>query len=230
VALARRGDEPTARQIALAITDDDERDWALDEIARIVADGGQWSAGFALAAHIVDAAQRAHTEADLAIAWARAGHAVAAQRFAAQLAALAERLRAFGAITDPLVAQGRKATALATLAHLHEPNARSRYQSALVAALAAHGELVAAQGLARSVARPLDRARALVAIARAATIEGGDHSRLALGEALCAAAALGRKETFTCLGWAAETLGALGGAELLLAAASALDEVDSWWG
>ncbi len=51
-----------------------------------------------------------------------------------------------------------------------------------------------------------------------------------LGEGLRIAAALGRAETFRCLDWAADTLAQLGGAELLLAAASALDEIDSWWG
>ncbi|HEX9440402.1 MAG TPA: hypothetical protein VF909_12005, partial [Roseiflexaceae bacterium] len=244
VALARGGDEPAARNIALEIADDDERDWALDEIARIVADKGDWSAAFALAARIIDAEQRVRTEADLAIAWARAGHPAEAHAHAGQLALPIERLRSYVAIVGPLVAHGRKNAALATLAQLHDPDARSRYQSALAAALAAQGELMAAQGVARSIARPLDRARALVAIAHAYSLpfdkltirrdEGdapadGEQNLLALGEAL-RAASLGRKETFTCLAWASETLAALGGAELLLAAASALDEIDSWWG
>ena len=230
VALARSGDEPAARQIALAIADDDERDWALDEIARIIAENGDWASAFALAGQISDGQQRAHTQADLAIAWARAGHAAEAHIHAGQLALPAERQRAYGAIVESLVAQGGTAAALATLTNLHDPNARSRYQSALAAALAAHGELVAAHGVARSVVRPLDRARAQVARARALAAADPEQSRLALGEALRAAATLGRKETFSCLGWAADTLAALGGAELLLSAASAMDEVDSWWG
>jgi hypothetical protein len=230
VALARSGDEPAARRIALAIADDDERDWALDEIARIIAEKSDWVAAFTLAAQIADGQQRARTEADLAIAWARAGHAAEAHARASQLALPAERQRAYAAIVEPLIAQGGTAAALSTLTHLHDPNARSRYQSALAAALAAHGELVAAHGVARSVVRALERARAQVARARACAAADPEQSRLALGEALRAAAMLGRKETFICLGWAADTLAALGGAELLLAAASALDEVDSWWG
>jgi hypothetical protein len=83
--------------------------------------------------------------------------------------------------------------------------------------------------MARAVPRPLDRARALTTIAWHSAGIDADQSQLALGEALRVAAALGRKETFFCLVWAAETLAALGGAELLLAATSALDEVDSWW-
>ena len=43
------------------------------------------------------------------------------------------------------------------------------------------------------------------------------------------AAGLGRDETLKCLAWATGTLAQLGGAELLLAAASAIEEVDSWW-
>jgi hypothetical protein len=230
VALGRRGDEPAARRIALAIADDDERDWALDEITRTIAEKGDWASAFALAAQIADAQQRAHTEADLAIAWARAGHAAEAHARAGQLALPAERQRGYAAIVESLIAQGGTAAALSTLTHLHDPNARSRYQSALAAALAAHGELVAAHGIARGVARALDRARALVAIARGYAAAAPEQSHLVLGEALRAAATLGRKETFICLGWAADTLAALGGAELLLAAASALDEVDSWWG
>ncbi len=229
VALARHGDTPAARQVALAIDDDDERDWALDEIARIVSDQGDWAAAFTLAAQITDAQQRARSEVDLAIAWARAGHAAEAHDWAAQIALASERLRAQAAIVEPLIAQGGKAVALATLTQLHEPNTRSRYQAALAAALAAHGELVAAHGIARGAPRPLDRARALTAIARASAWADAAQGRLALGEALRVAAALGRKETFTCLAWASSALAALGGAELLLAAASALDEVDSWW-
>jgi hypothetical protein len=229
VARARIGDRPGARRIALAIADDDERNWALDEIARAVAEYGDWSQAFELAEQIGDDQQCARTEADLAIAWARAGHAAAAHARAAQVPIATERLRALAAIAGPLVAQGGKATALATLTQTHDPNARSRYQSALATALADTHELVAAQALARSIARPLDRARALIALARASASAEPQQSHAALGEALRASAALGRRETFTCLGWAADTLAALGGAELLLAAASALDEVDSLW-
>ena len=51
-----------------------------------------------------------------------------------------------------------------------------------------------------------------------------------LATALRVAASLGRSETCACLAWAGDTLAKLGGAELLLATASALDEIDSWWG
>src|SRR4029078_10898737 len=115
---------------------------------------------------------------------------------AGQLALPAERQRAYAAIVEPLIVQGGTAAALSTLTHLHDPNARSRYQSALAAALAAHRELVAAHGVARSVVRPPDRARAQVALARACAELDSEQSRLALGEALRATATLGRKETF----------------------------------
>jgi hypothetical protein len=230
IALARSGDEPGGRRLASAIGDDDERFWALDELARLVAGAGDWAEAFGIAAQIGDTAQRARTEADLTIAWARAGAALEAHDQAARIALPSEQARAYAAITVPLVAAGGKARALATLANMHEPDPRSRYQAALTAALAAHGELVGAQGVARSIARPFDRARALVAIARAAAPIDREQAHQTLGEALRVVTALGRSETFTCLEWAAETLAKIGGAELLLAAASALDEVDSWWG
>jgi tetratricopeptide (TPR) repeat protein len=229
VALARNDAAVEGCRVAQGIVDDDERDWALDEISRILAGQGDWGAAFALTAHITDAQQRARTEVDLVIAWARAGHGAEAHEQAAQIALATERQRAQAAIVEALIVQGGRNIALATLTQLHEPTIRSRYQAALAAALAAHGELVAAHGMARAVPRPLDRARALTTIAWHSAGIDADQSQLALGEALRVAAALGRKETFFCLVWAAETLAALGGAELLLAATSALDEVDSWW-
>ncbi|HWQ15681.1 MAG TPA: hypothetical protein VNL77_22970, partial [Roseiflexaceae bacterium] len=106
-----------------------------------------------------------------------------------------------------------------------------RYQAAAAMALAGHGALDEALGLATHITRPLDRARALAAITRAAAQAGQrERASTALGEALQTAAALGRRETFQCLAWAADALAALGGAELLLAASGALDEIDSWWG
>ena len=230
VALARIGDQAAAQTIAMAIPDEDERGWALDELARLVAERGDWHTAFGLAALIGDPGQRARTEADLAIAWARAGDPVAAHHQAQQIAVSAEQMRAQIAIVGALVAVGGLPHALATLAAIPDPDARSRYQAALAAALAANGELVAAQGMARTTARPFDRARAFVAVARALAEHEPQQAHHALGEALRAAAPLGRTETFACLEWAADTLAALGGAELLLAAASALDEVDSWWG
>ncbi len=158
VALARNDAAAQACQVAQAIADDDERDWALDEISRIVAYQGDWDAAFLLTAQITDAQQRARTEVDLVIAWARASHAAEAHEQAAQIALATERQRAQATIVEPLIAQGGRNIALATLTQLHEPNIRSRYQAALAAALAAHGELVAAHGMARAVPRPLDRA------------------------------------------------------------------------
>ncbi len=229
VALVRRGDESNAFAIIDTIADDDERSWALDEVARIIAEQGDWPEAFALAERISDQEQRVRTTADLCIAWARAGDPLAAHNRAGHLTLPAEQSRAYAAIVGPLVAAGAKEHALKTLARLQEPGTRSRYQAALAAALAAHDELVGAHGVARTIPRPYERARALVAIAHAAAADK-EQAHQALGEALRAAAPLGRTEVFACLSWAAETLAAIGGVELLLAAASALDEVDTWWG
>jgi hypothetical protein len=230
VALAQHGNAADAQIVAEAIGDGDERDWALDELARLAAAIGDWDTALALSASIDDDAQRARSEADLAIVLARAGAITRAHALAARITIRTERARAQAMILGPLVAAGAKAQALETLAQLEEPDTRSRYQAALVAALAAHGELVAAQGLAHTIARPLDRARALVAIARAAAITDQHQGYMKLAQALRVAAALGRTETYACLAWAADTLAALGGGDLLLASANALEEIDSWWG
>jgi hypothetical protein len=228
VALARRGNAADARIVADAIGDDDERDWAFDELAHMAAGRADWDEAFALARLIVGAEQRARTATDLAIAWARSGAAQAAHARIPEIEAGAERLRAYTAIAGPLVAQGGLASARAELAALDDPEQRSRYGSALAAAVAAHGNPAEALAIGRTIARPLDRARALVAIARAA-MPDQTLAQQTLAAALRIAAALGRSEIFKCLEWSADTLARLGGADLLLAAASALDEIDSWW-
>ncbi len=230
VALAQHGNPSDARIVAEAIGDGDERDWALDELARLAAADNDWDAALALTNEIDDDAQRAHSAADLAITLARSGAAAQAHAQIEQIEIAAERTRAHGMILGPLVAAGAKAYALETLAHIQEPDARSRYQAALTAALAIHGDLLAAQGIARTIARPLDRARALVAIARAATDTNQRLTYHELAAALRIAAALGRSETCACLAWCGDTLAKLGGGELLLATASVLDDIDSWWG
>ncbi len=228
VALARRGNEADARIVADAIGDDDERDWAFDELAHMAAARGDWDEAFALARQIITAEQRAHTEADLTIAWARAGAARAAHNRVERIDSAAERIRVYTAIASSLIGQGGLADAHERLTAIGEPDQRSRYQGAIAAAAAAHGDLTTARATAHTIARPLDRARALTVIARSATSDR-ELAQQTLAEALRISAALGRSETFQCLEWAADALAQLGGAELLLAAASALDEIDSWW-
>jgi hypothetical protein len=230
VALARRGNDADARIVADAIDDDDERDWAFDELARMATTRGEWDAAFGLAAQIVDAAQRARTEADVVIAWGRAGEAAAAQARVERIESPSERLRVYTTLAGPLVVQRAVTTAQEIRELLHDPEQHSRYGAALAAALAASGDLAAAHAAVGGLARPIDRARALVALAQAAGAVDRPLAHSALGEALRTAAALGRAETLKCLEWAAGTLAQLGGVELLLAVASALDEIDSWWG
>ncbi|KPV53657.1 hypothetical protein SE17_08390, partial [Kouleothrix aurantiaca] len=103
------------------------------------------------------------------------------------------------------------------------------YQGAVASALANLGELGEAFALAQGIARPLDQARALAAVARAAAPADAQLAQRALAFAFQHAAELGRAETLRCLEWAAPTLAQLGGVDLLLAAASAIDEIDSWW-
>ncbi|NWG18930.1 MAG: hypothetical protein HXY39_01250, partial [Chloroflexi bacterium] len=104
-----------------------------------------------------------------------------------------------------------------------------RYLLAAAQALAAHGLADDALHVTARIARPLERARALVATARALAGNGAAlRAQELLGAALLTIAPSGRNETLQCLGWAADTLAVLGGSELLLAAAAALDEIDGW--
>ncbi|MFN8567773.1 MAG: hypothetical protein U0Z44_09700 [Kouleothrix sp.] len=86
-----------------------------------------------------------------------------------------------------------------------------------------------AHDLALAIARPAEQTRALAAVAQAATPHDPALARLALAQALQASACLGRSETFRCLEWAAAAFAQLAGPELLLGAASGIDEIDSWW-
>lgn len=229
VALARAGNAEDARIVAEAIGDDDERDWAFDELTRLAASTADWDEALALARQIVSAEQRARTTADLALAQARAGHSARAQALAQQIELPAERLRALMAIAEPLLGQGLLLRAEEQIALLNDPDQRSRYQGAVAGALAIHGELGEAFALAHGIARPLDLARALATVARAAAPTDAALAQQALACAFQHAAQLGRAETLRCLEWAAPTLAQLGGPELLLAAASSIDEIDSWW-
>ncbi len=229
VALARAGNAEDARIVAEAIGDDDERDWAFDELTRLAASTADWDEALALAEQIVSAEQRARTMADLALAQARAGYSARAHAFAQQIELPGERLRALMAIAEPLLSQGLLLRAEEQIAALGNPDQRSRYQGAVASALANLGELGEAFALAQGIARPLDQARALAAVARAAAPADAQLAQRALAFAFQHAAELGRAETLRCLEWAAPTLAQLGGVDLLLAAASAIDEIDSWW-
>ncbi len=229
VALARRGDYAGAEAVVYAIADDDERGWALEELARILAAEGRYREAFALAAQIGDDVERAQLEADLVIAWARSGEAAAAYARAEQIPLAAARARAQAALALPLVAAGARARAFLGVAELMAPDTGSRYLLAAAQALAAHGLADDALHVTARIARPLERARALVATARALAGNGAAlRAQELLGAALLTIAPSGRNETLQCLGWAADTLAVLGGSELLLAAAAALDEIDGW--
>lgn len=228
--LMRRGMMSEALNIARAITDPDERSWALDDLARLMVQRAIWQPAFDLVMEIDDHSQRERSEGDLIIAWARSGYPEQAQARALAMTSTVERLRALIAITEPLASFAEPEAMHRPLALLTDPDQRSRYQAAGSAALAAQGYYEAAQNLAVMIVRPYERARAFAALARALAIKGHrDQAQSALGLALREAAWLGRVETLTCLAWSAETLALLGGDDLLLSVASVLDELDTWW-
>lgn len=229
IALARCRDYATAETVALTITDEDERSWALDELARILATNGRHREAFALAAQIEDETARARLEADLTIAWARSGAAAAAHARAEQITVPAERARAQAAIAGPLVESGARARAFTSIAGVLPPDGRSRYLLAAAQALAAHDLPSDAREVTLLIPRPLERARALVATAHAfARQQDVRQTHDLLGQAFLTIAPLGRVETLQCIGWAAGALALIGGAELLLMAAAALNEIDAW--
>lgn len=228
--LMQRGMMSEALGIARAINDPDERSWAIDELARLMATRTIWPAAFELAAEIEDTGQRERTEGDLVIAWARGGYPQEALERAMALQSPAERLRTLIAISSPLAASPASEAIQKPIPLLSHPDQRSRYQAAGSAALASQGYYEAAEAMAMSIVRPLERARALAALAHALALGEQDmQAQSVLGLALREAAWLGRSETFSCLAWSAETLALLGGGDLLLSAASVLDELDSWW-
>ncbi len=243
VALARRGNDLEAQNIAFGIPDDDEREWALDELARQLAHSTRWPEAFALAAQIHNIEQRARTEADLAIAWARGGDPISAQAHAERIAHAAERVRALCAIAPALVAAGYANQFRPAATRTPTLDLRSRYQTAAVQALAASQQasgatqggqanegLDLAEALVSQIARPMEQARALIAITRAAALAGEPtRSQAALANAFRRTAQLGRNETFSCIASAADVFLLLAGPEILLAIASALDEIDGWW-
>ncbi len=233
LALVQQGNRTEGLEIARALTDDDERNWTLDELVRELASVGLWSPARQLCAEIGTQEQQAHTMANLAIARARAGDPLAALDLAGSIALPAEYIRAVTIIAPLLVAAGQVERALsiaqpaATQPHILQPAQSSRYLAVVAAALAEQGHMEQSRMVTHDIARPLDRARARLALAYAAAASSPQESfaelALALQEAL-----LGRDEAFRLLEEAVPTFATLGGAPLLLEVATVIDRLDSW--
>ncbi|WP_298819395.1 hypothetical protein [Chloroflexus sp.] len=212
VACVQAGDYEGAQEVLSRMTDDDERDWARDEIARILAGLGDWEAAIAQAAAIVADDQRARTSADLAIARARAGDVAMAVTMIRSIEVAAERARALVMAAPLLVAVGpTQADQLAN--ELLTGEARSRYRAALAVALAGQGELAAAATIARRIRRRNERVRAELAIV--AALDAKHPTTLSRLAATLTRAAIGREEMFRALELAAPILLRIGGAPLL---------------
>jgi tetratricopeptide (TPR) repeat protein len=239
VALAQHGSYEQALSIARGLADDDERDWALDELARVFAAAGYWQEAQQLADEISAEHQQARTLADLAIARARAGEPMIALQMANHITSMQSEFARAATLIAPLLVQiDRADIALALVqdqqylahlcvpAHTLLPPQVSRYLGTVVAALAEHGSLAQARDLIQHIQRPLDRARARIALAQAAADAHHDVAVAELGLAL-RAALLGRDEALRLLEQAVPLLAALGGAALMQEAAAAIDEVDN---
>jgi hypothetical protein len=235
VALGGGGDIEAAQQLAASLADDDERDWAFEELTRLLAHAARWDEAHAIGQRIGASEPRARILADVYTEQARHGEPVSAYALAAAISHAGERARALTAIAPLLVAAGHLSYALDGAPTLELPDARSRYESTLVAALAAQlasGSPIAgltwqgAHGLAQTIARPAERARALLALAECALPDRSLALRT-LGEALHIAAT-SRVGALRCLEHAAPLLAQLGGPALLEELSAALDEIDSW--
>jgi tetratricopeptide (TPR) repeat protein len=239
VALAQQGSYEQALSIARGLADDDERDWALDELARVLAAANYWQEAQDLADEIRAEHQQAQTLADLAVARARAGSPLAALQMANRITSIqSEFVRAVTLIAPLLVQADRADIALALVqdqqylehlcvpAHTLLPPQVSRYLGAVVAALAETGSLAQARDLIQHIQRPLERARARIALAQAAASAHHNVAVAELGLAL-RVALLGRNEAFRLLEQAVPVLVALGGSVLLQEVAAAIDEIDN---
>jgi hypothetical protein len=227
VALARFAQIAQAELIVGEIVDEDERDWVRGELARLLASAGDWDEAYRQADAAGDSERRDALLGELVVAQARAGHTHAALARSLRIGDQAIRNRALVASAVYFGAAGDRDAATEVLSAISDVDALSRGLSALAEATATQ-DLAGAQELARRAARPLDQARALAAVARAA--ENNPPTALpALGQALAIAANQGRAEMLRLLDLVAPTLARLGGRAALEAAALALDEVDDWW-
>ena len=240
VAIALAGAEEfiQAHEVVALLSDDDDRDWTLAELTGLLARAGRWEEARTAGQQIVDLDQRARTLAELAIQHARGGNPLLARNAAKEIELASERARALTAIVPLLVASGETTYAFADQELFDNPDARSRYQTALVSALATQASdvqsdtsqitaLLHARELALTIARPLDRVRALLALAQHGARSHPSFSRSSLGFAI-RTSAVGRSEALHCLELAAPLLAQIGGAKLLVDVSATLEEIDGW--
>lgn len=237
VALGSSGDYVQAQAVINLVNDQDERDWAFDELTRILASAGRWLEAYQSGRSIVDEDQRARTLAEVVIEQARQGDVLAAQEMALTIDHVNERNRALIVLGPLLLRADQRDLALKLQDHFAQPDAKSRYQTALVTGMldmATHlpttqaaNIWAEARHLALAIARPMERVRALIALADA-MIEHNPvlaQSSLGLAMRICANS---RGDALRGLEIAAPTFARLGGARLLVELATALGECDTW--
>lgn len=237
VALAGSGDYAQAQQVIARLNDPDERDWSLTELASALANVARWDEAYQAGHQITDELERAKCLHELALKQARQGDVVRAYESAITIEPFSERARALTALVPHLIAADQRETAFKTQELFASPDIRSRYQTALVTALLEYAtskssEQAAAiwadaRKLALTISRPMERVRALIALAHHVVDQNPVLAQSTLGLALRTASS-NRQETLRCLEWAAPTLVRLGGARLMVDVAKAIDDIDTW--
>ncbi len=238
VAQGRAGDMAAALTLIEELDDDDEYDWAVEELVQLLGEQGQWAEARRLAATMRAPEQQAQTRAALLLLQARTGNPLDALALLRDLQAVpAQYLRASTLLAPLLVAAGATDEALALIEDdlgdddrsdvpLLQPERRSRYRSLVVAAQARTGDVAGAREHIAAIAYPLDRARAHLAIAEVTATTDPPTARAALGAALTMLL-LGRDEAYRLLQHAVPVLATLDDGGLLLDIARALSEVDA---
>lgn len=237
VALAGSGDYVQAQQVIATLSDPDERDWSLTELAGLLATAARWDEAYQAGNQITDELERAKCLHELALNQARQGDVVQAYESAITIEPFSERARALTALVPLLVAADQKELVFKTQELFASPDIRSRYQTALVTALLEHATTMPteqaaaiwaeARKLALTISRPMERVRALIALAQHAVDQNPVLAQSTLGLALRTASS-NRQETLRCLEWAAPILVRLGGARLMVDVAKAIDDIDTW--
>lgn len=235
VALTQAGYVREGLEIARGLADADERDWTLNELARVFSESGSWQEAQALALEIKDERDRDRSLANVAISLSRTGAPLPALWLSRKIATPTERARVLHTIAPVLVEAGYLTEAMEAITRWEKkaktplaPEAVSRYLAAMAISLAEHHQPDQAQTLIPMMLVSFDRARSLLAIARATIDQEPARSFAALGQAV-RLATVDRSSAFRLLEHIVPLIAAAGGATALVHLANEVKTMDAWW-